>query len=88
MHVYLCIYVYDNMYVCLCIYIYRSQVPDLPLDHYATSVITQMAHRQYIYLFIYLFICVFIYLFILYCMLTFTIKSIKTYKNSYTNGIQ
>ena len=94
-YVYLCIYsyvicmfIYVSMYTIICmfvyVYIYRSQVPDLPLGHYATSVITERAHRQYIYLFIYLFIIyLFIYLFILYFMFTFTIKSIKIYTTYY-----
>ena len=47
---YICMYIYIYIYI----YIYRSQVLDLPLGHYATSVITERAHRQYIYLFIYL----------------------------------
>ena len=81
-------FIYVSMYMIICmsvyVYIYRSQVPDLPLGHYATSVITERTYRQYIYLFIYLFIIylfiyhLFIYLFILYFMLTFKIKSIKT----------
>ena len=54
MYVYLRIYVHDNMYV-IYVYMYRSQLPDLPLGHYAASVITERAHRQYIYLFIYLY---------------------------------
>ena len=72
-------FIYVSMYMIICmfvyVYIYRSQVPDLPLGHYATSVITEMAHRQHMYLFIYLFI--------LYFMLTFTIKSIKIYTTYY-----
>ena len=52
MHVYLRIYVHDNMYV-IYVYMYRSKLADLPLGHYAASVITERAHRQYIYLFIY-----------------------------------
>ena len=70
-------FIYVSIYLIICmfvyVYIHRSQALDLPLGHYAASVITERAHRQYIYLFFYLFI----YLFILYFMLTFTIKSIR-----------
>ena len=86
-------FVYVSMYMIICmfvfVYIYRSQVLDLLLGHYAISVITERAHRQYIYLFIY-------YLFI-YTLFYVDIYNKKhknsdlynsLYTNSYTNGIQ
>ena len=91
MYVYLRIYVHDNMYVCLCIYIYRSQVPDLPLGHYATSVITERAHRQYIYLFIY-YLSIFLFSYIFFYIDIYNKKHKNLYNllytNSYTYGIQ
>ena len=88
-------FIYVSMYTIICmfvyVYIYRWQVPDLPLGHYATSVITERAHRQYIYLFIYyLFIHLFIYTLFYVDIYNKKHKNLYNvlYTNSYTYGIQ
>ena len=88
-------FIYVSMYTIICmfvyVYIYRSQVPDLPLGHYATSVIIERAHRQYIYLFIYyLFIHLFIYTLFYVDIYNKKHKNLYNvlYTNNYTYGIQ